>query len=121
MPTTILDCGHEVSKHSDITTGYGIINKKTCCYECCAKEDLNHMAKFEKITLYLSKTNLNNYCVSNWPGSLKIDCFKSKISRHNLAGKRYDVWFKAAGKYWHGVTYGDNTQICHCRTTKRWS
>ena len=28
----------------------------------------------------------------------------------------YDVWFIGPdGKEWHGVQYGDLTQVCHCR------
>lgn len=40
---------------------------------------------------------------------------------HNMAGVRYDVNFTIPGdKYvWHGTTYGNNTEICHLRRTKR--
>jgi hypothetical protein len=24
-----------------------------------------------------------------------------------------------AQEHWHGVTYGDNTQICHCKRVKK--
>jgi hypothetical protein len=39
--------------------------------------------------------------------------------RHNIAGVRYDVWFRGPdGHVWWGVQYGDMTQICHCKRTK---
>jgi hypothetical protein len=54
-----------------------------------------------------------------WPGTLKIRC-GVRTGRHNIAGKRYDVWFVGPdGKNWHGVTYGDNTQICRVRRLKK--
>jgi hypothetical protein len=57
--------------------------------------------------------------VSNWPGSLKFQTGPVKVGRHNMAGKRYDVWFRGPdGKDWHGVQYGENTQLCHCRRIK---
>ena len=34
----------------------------------------------------------------------------------DIAGKRLDVWFYGPDGYiWHGVQYGDNTQIVHCK------
>lgn len=50
---------------------------------------------------------------------------KADRKRHNIARWRYDTWFRLPGDefIWHGVRYGDNTQILHCRRTKRrkWS
>ena len=55
--------------------------------------------------------------ITNWPNTLRFNGGFS-VGRHNIAGKRYDVSFVFNGFYWHGITYGDNTQICHCRRTK---
>jgi hypothetical protein len=57
--------------------------------------------------------------LTNWPGSLSIQVRRIKTGHHNIAGKRYDVWFTFEGHEWHGVQYGDNTQICHCRKLKQ--
>lgn len=57
------------------------------------------------------------YCVSNWPGSFKIKVFPRKGS-HNFVGVRYDFWFEFGNNAFHGVTYGDNTQVAHIRCLK---
>jgi len=112
----ILDCGHRPSEHSKISTGYGYDdNGKTFCYTCCAEQDKATMIKTGKITLYLNQ-NLN---VGNWPHSLWFPLRYQKTGHHNIAGKRYDVWFNGPdGFVWHGVQYGDMTQLCHCKRTK---
>ena len=111
----LLDCGHKASEHSDFTTGYGVdAEGKKHCYECCAKQDKEWMIENGRITLYLSDDE-----VTNWPGSLRFKVGYKKEGHHNMAGKRYDVWFTGPnGKNWHGVQYGDNIQLCHCKRIK---
>lgn len=113
----LLDCGHPESEHSEITTGYGILNGKTFCYECCAVMDKLAMHEDGKYTLYLVKRD-NGYHVVNWPSSLDIKVKSYKRGNHNLAGSRIDVWFNFEGEKWHGVQYGEFTQICHCKRIK---
>lgn len=122
-------------------TGYGYDEReRPICYQCCGEMDKQRMIDTGKAVLYLTceparKMRLNGRpytpetlnqgsgrstkgTVSNWPGTLKFDCHTS-VGRHNIAGNRYDCWFTGPdGKQWHGVTYGDNTQICHCRRMK---
>jgi predicted lipoprotein len=53
--------------------------------------------------------------VSNWPGTLKMRAHV-RVGNHNMARNRYDAWFTGPdGQQWHGVTIGDNTQLCHCK------
>lgn len=133
-----LDCGHEPSEHSECTTGYGTDREgKTYCYACCAERDKADMIETGRATLYLTMPdnhptkpgNMWGYhyaepipgdcTVSNWPGSLKLKTHCARVGGHNMTGKRYDVWFTGPdGANWHGVQYGDNTQICHCRRLK---
>lgn len=114
---TMCDCGHAPSAHGEHTTGYITIDGKTTCYECCAKLDAQWMREKGKITLYLT-TDGDKATVGNWPGSLKFSAFVRK-GRHNIARTRYDVWFIGPDHaQWHGVQYGENTQICHCRRIK---
>ncbi len=116
---SVLDCGHAPSEHSDFTTGYGTgTDGKTYCYSCCADRDRAQMRQDGRIALYLTNDKDAQATVSNWPGSLKLGVYHQRIGRHNMAGKRYDVWFTFETQPWHGVTYGDNTQICHCRRIK---
>lgn len=116
MKAQLLDCGHAESKHSEITTGYGTdAQGKKHCYECCAERDKQTMRKTGRYTLYLdTKTRT----VSNWPGSLKLAVYHLSEGRHNIARTRYDAYFMFEGSRWHGVQYGDMTQIIHCKRTK---
>jgi hypothetical protein len=115
----ILDCGHAPSTHGEYTTGYGSDKDgRTYCYECCAKQDRQSMQETGRITLYLTHGKLVDYgfgMLTNWPGLLSYSCTVKK-GRHNIAGTRYDVRFEdETGAQWHGVQYGENTQLCHCR------
>ena len=93
-------------------------NGEKICYSCCAENDKECMRVYGKNTLYLVKDFKNDWYIQNWPGTLKIRAGIIKVSHHNMAGKRYDTWFNFDGYQWHGVTYGDNTQICHVKKTK---
>ena len=115
---------HKITE-STFTAGYGIDSKgNKVCYACCALEDRKEMTTNKRIVLYLTinaKYGLDKYgdCkITNWPGSLSFPG-RFKQGKHNIAGQRVDVWFHFNGHEWHGVTYGHNTQICHCRQTKK--
>lgn len=96
-------------------TGYGYDKEnRLTCYDCCGAMEKAAMIETGRATLYLTDKG-----VTDWPGVLTFKPFYRKTGRHNMAGKRYDVWFTGPdGKNWHGVTYGDNTQICHCKRTR---
>lgn len=117
--------------YSDFTTGYGKMpDGKKYCFDCCGKWDQENMLKTGYAILYLSYDQKpgkylhtgfmcpQNGKLSNWPGTLVIPISTIKIGRHNKAGRRFDVWFTYMGAEWHGVQYGDNTQICHCKRLK---
>ena len=54
--------------------------------------------------------------VTNWSGSLDYTIKQYSRGKHNITGKRVDVWFiDHASREWHGVQYGMWTQICHCK------
>ena len=90
------------------------------------------MDEHGKITLYLSYRtekglasvtgkpySFRSYWLGNWPGSIKIIPHHVRKGRHNIAGTRYDVWFTDhKNRQWHGVQYGENTQLCHCKRLK---
>ena len=124
----ILDCGHTPSKHNDCSTGTAhTAGGKEICWECCAIADKQTMiaeGNSRNLPLYLthdaflhgSKFTLGK--VTNWPSTLVFTC-NVKKGKHNIAGSRYDVWFTGPdGKQWHGVQYGEWTQVCHCKQTK---
>jgi hypothetical protein len=134
----ILDCGHVASEHSEHTTGYGVhADGSKHCYACCAEQDKKTMRDTGRTVLYLSMSGDANtahgttlarpicgsyyygqHRVTNWPGSLELPVHGIKVGRHNIAGRRYDFWFAFEGTQWHGVQYGDYTQIAHCKRLK---
>jgi hypothetical protein len=126
---TCTRCNKDIfSSPESISSGYGLDkDNNRICYGCCAVLDKERMRQDGKITLYLTcepaskiKSKDGRICrgkVSNWPGTLEFICHTT-VGNHNIAKIRYDCWFIFEGYYWHGVTYGDNTQICHCKRTK---
>lgn len=126
-------CGQVKPVQTSCGTGYGYDSygddAKPVCYSCCAEQDKQWMVEHGRIALYLTcepaskaRTPSGRKTageVTNWPGTLRFKCH-TRYGRHNIAGVRYDVWFNGPDGYeWHGVTYGNYTQVCHCRRTKR--
>ena len=108
-------CGEPIVRASaSVGTGYATNDKnEMICYDCCAINDREHMRSTGRIMLYDTDTEL-----TNWPGTLRFPSTYRRKGHHNIAGNRYDMWFHFDGFEWHGVRYGDNTQIVHCRRTK---
>lgn len=102
-------------------TGYGIDkDENKVCYQCIGENDLKAFESAnigEKFTMYLSIKG-GKAEITNWPGSFKKEANHMRTGRHNMAGKRYDTYFKIAGKQFWGVTYGDQTQIHHVKCVK---
>lgn len=135
-------CNRVKSYKSQYTTGYAKTeDNEKYCYNCMAVVDSDYMLDNDKITLYLTYNNrIANYLrdyksktmyfktmyfeqgayVSNWCGTLKIPChIQFTRNGHNWGLNRYDMWFYGPdSKVWHGVQYGDNTQLVHCKRTK---
>lgn len=124
------DCGKTLPVQTSGGTGYGYTgtgpDARPICYACCGEHDKQSMIDTGRAVLYLiceqspkkGDTSRTLGTVSNWPGSLKFSCH-TRAGRHNIAGVRYDCWFRGPDGYkWHGVTYGNNTQVCHCKRSK---
>lgn len=125
------DCRFRYPVNRDGGTGYAIADGgRKICYGCCAEVDLARMRETGKATLYLTMApdfdgpgnvppiGYPVASVSNWPGTLRYPVYRVRKGRHNMAGVRYDFAFEVKGTPWVGVTYGDNTQIAHCRKVK---
>ena len=107
-------CGNECIPEG-CTSGYGIDNQgKKHCFACCAMQDAKQMRETGKAVLYLGHGNE----VSNWPGTLKIQPLRVSTSRHNIGGKRTDVWFQFENQNWHGVHIGGNNTLLRCKRVK---
>lgn len=103
-------------------TGYGVLPETgdKICYSCCGKLDKQQLLKAkpgDKFWFYLTGNSHSGYYVSNWPGSFKIRVYPNK-GRHNFTGVRYDFWFYLGAHRFHGVQYGNATQIAHIRCLK---
>lgn len=106
--------------------GYGV-NGDTgdrLCYACCADDDRAYMIQHGRWTGYLTLTARNapqaRWLVSNWPGSLEFRPRAVQTGKHNIARVRRDAWFNGPDGYvWHAVQYGDNTDLAHCKRTRR--
>ena len=118
-------CGNECIP-TGCTTGYGTDNSgRKICFACCGKNDLRTLQKTgdsKGLPLYLAKSQQGYLKVTNWPGTLTFPVTFSRLSKTNMDLKRTDVWFVVADhELWHGVHIGHNTDIVHCkRTKKRW-
>lgn len=111
-------------KSDTVATGYAIdADNHKICYECAGDIDKKWMRDNIKTTLYLTDLkpdysgNYGDCKITNWPASLEITGRYHK-GKHNIAHTRYDVWFTFEGTEWHGVQYGDMTQILHCKKLK---
>lgn len=125
MPDKIMcDCGHLESDCSIITRGYSVYDDKTYCYPCSVEYVKNIMRETGKFTLYLAWDPQQVWArLIDWTGLLiipveSIPVASIKVGKHNKTGKRYDVWFTFEGEKWHGVQYGDNTQLCYVNRLK---
>ena len=111
-------CGKEC-KPDGVATGYGVISETDdkICYTCCGELDKQRLLKAkpgDKFCFYRAGDIRRGYYVSNWPGSFKVRVYPRK-GRHNIAKVRYDFWFKFGSREFHGVQYGNNTQIAYIR------
>src|SRR5262245_9836633 len=100
-------------------TGYAVVTKgQYICYSCCADVDRESLRRGEPQTLYLVLDNAKQWRIKNWPGTLDIPVRHYRKGSHNIARTRMDVWFYAEGHNWHGVHYGENSQIVRCKAIK---
>jgi len=110
-------CGYAIPKSNEVGTGYAINESgDIVCYACCAKSEKQFMIENGKIDLYLNKYTFD---VTNWPGTLRFSVERYTTGKHNIAKVRTDVWFDFEGYVWHGIQYGNDSEICHCKKTKR--
>lgn len=109
-------------------TGYLIMeveNVDSMPSERMAKEGWHGYLKPLRYSRSYKSLYAKNIRVANWPDSLSFKVYHMRIGKHNMANCRYDVWFEILNpntkhlERWHGVTYGDQTQICHCKRTNR--
>ena len=101
-----------------ISTGYGTTaDGRKLCFGCCGQIDKERLAHEGRGSLYLTEIP-GHATLSNWPGTFRLPVGRIAKGKHNIAGERTDVWFHFAGREWHGVTYGSNTQICHVKALK---
>jgi len=121
-------CGRTKTHTSFVTTGYGVDKRnRKICFACCGRNEMQQLKNLpigKRTSLYLTLDSATNqYYVGNWPGTFKRTVSVRK-GRHNMAGTRYDTWFDLRNRkgellHYHGVQYGEFTQICHITRTKQ--
>lgn len=120
-------CGEVKPAKGKVGPAYGMKERdnpqqKPICFDCCGVNDKADMVNSGKATLYLTETKEGNNTkrtVTNWPDSLTFPVIHYWAGRHNIARIRHNVNFVGPdGFVWYGVTYGNETQICHCKRTK---
>ncbi len=112
---------HEIKSpvKSSIGIGYTMMGKgQKVCYDCCADRDRDYMhttGDSKALPLYLSLCTME---IINWPGSLRFKIIDSREGRHNIVGRRLDIWFEGPdGFLWWGWNLG-YSDIVHCKRTK---
>lgn len=115
------NCGCTITtSEGDVGTGYALSEAgDITCYKCCAESEKQYMIENGRIDLYAVVGDNYAVEVTNWPGTLRFPVKYLKIGKHNIAKVRRDVWFDFDGYVWHGVQYGNSSEVCHCRKTKR--
>ena len=89
------------------------------CYQCCGENDAKELREKGKAVLYWTGAKPGDAGeVTNWPGTFRIPVRHVRTGAHNIARRRYDVWFMWEGRDYHGVQYGDNTQICRVKQVR---
>lgn len=117
--TEILSCGHAPSESNSLAAGYAQDKSgRRICYDCAAQIEQQGMIENKRATLYLTRDNDGYLWITNWSGRLKIKVRYAKKGRHNMARVRFDAWFVFNGYWWHGTSYGLNTELIHCKQTK---
>ena len=123
--TTCDRCHKVIVPDSPHTTGYGIRNDQEMCFACCGeldREELYNLPIGGKFILYDCVDHDGNSILTNWPGTLTIHPHYRKTGKHNIAGKRFDMWFSLPAQpephVYHAVRYGNMTQIAHVRRIK---
>lgn len=125
-----LDCGHVVPDAGPSgALGYGADpSGRSMCRECCAGWERDRMIRDERAALYLTRNQVltgrgmraGSYVVTDWLGGLRFPVQQVREGRHNIARTRTDVWFTGPDCYvWHGVQYGEWTQVVHCKRTRQ--
>lgn len=79
------------------------------------------MRETGKAALYLIKVETQSgFQLTNFGGKLVFVVPFITHGKHNIARTRIDIWFRGPdGFIWWGVSYGKNTQLCHCKRTKQ--
>lgn len=118
---TICSCCGKVCETDGNGTGYGEDEHgNKYCYKCCGDRDKQALADAkigDKFIFYLTFDQRGNGTVSNWPGTYQKSVWV-RIGKHNIARRRYDCWFKEGVNNFHGVRFGDNTEVCHVKCIK---
>lgn len=121
-PTKCDDCGKSITPMG-VAAGFALMPRGDhvtyLCYKCTANHEKETMRSTGKIDLYLvGDGKAQPFKVSDFSGHLTFKPTRVSVGKHNVASKRWDVWFRFENETWHGVCYGNSTQVLHCKRIK---
>jgi hypothetical protein len=118
---TILDCGHAPSEHSHCTTGYGELNGKRYCYDCCTAQDKQAISDAKASEGFVAYLNSDCTRVTNWPGRELGRVFSKRKAYNAMArGYRLNIRVKMFdGSIWFATACAGGGMYCRLRKTKQ--
>jgi len=102
-----------------INPGYGVDNHDhKICLSCCGKLDAKKFKNAKPGDKLFAYYNHETNTISNWPGTFEIKSVGHSHGRHNIARTRISVWFKYEGNCFHGIQYGEDSEILYVKCVK---
>jgi hypothetical protein len=122
MPTCSI-CSEQING-TGISPGYALNDSgEKICYKCCGVQDavqLSAITGKEEMYLYLSfNKEKKTYEITNWPATLIINPTRIHSGKHNIAGTQTHVWFRFNHEYFHGVNFGNTSQVLVVKKIKK--
>ncbi len=116
-------CKEDKEYISTTPTGFIKYHNKTICFGCYTRIDIDNMRITGKGILRLHREDTLpseplRYTMRNL-GTLRLPVNRIITKNYVKHSTRRDIWFDLYDQIWHGVQYGDFTQLCHCRRLKQ--
>jgi len=111
----MLDCGHNPSPHSEISTGIAhSLDGRRLCYDCAFQEEVRQYKQENRMIAYLSDDGRR---ITNWPGyTISAQVFILNESRDNFGGERIYLRFVFDDSIWSGFAMGRGMYLRAKRT-----
>lgn len=105
MEQSLLSCGHPLSPHSAVTTGYAELDGRRVCYDCADAHERAALLTERRMVAYLSGDGER---LTTWTGGLLANVTRRHVARNNFSRDGI-VKFRAVdvhGQRWYGTSPG---------------